>query len=401
MRAKRQVVEGRDGVPETIPVFRRSDGSVGVRNYVAVLSTVACANEVAARIAAGISGARPFLHHRGCGQLQSDLRQVERTLIGLGTNGNVGAVLLVDLGCEGIQVDRVQAAIQQAGRPIQRVSIQALGGSRRAIRVGRDACRALASVSRRGRREPMPRNQLLIGIKCGASDNTSGVAANPAVGQMVDALVDGGATVIVGETTEFLGAEHLLMRRAATPAAARAIRRITSAMQERALAAGGDMLGGQPSLGNIQGGITTIEEKSLGAVSKAGTREIRGVLEYGERPPGPGLYLMDGPGFEPQALTGLAAAGAQVLVFSTGRGAPQGFPLAPVVKVSGNRTTCRHLRGHIDVDVSDVLTCGKDLKAAGQRVLASVVAAAAGAITRGERTGYDLTADIYTRGPFL
>jgi altronate dehydratase large subunit len=218
---------------------------------------------------------------------------------------------------------------------------------------------------------------------------------------MVDLLVDGGATVIVGETTEFLGTEHLLMRRAATPAVARAIRRITAAMQERALAAGGDMLGGQPSLGNIRGGITTIEEKSLGAVSKAGTRTFRGVLEYGERPAGIGLYVMDGPGFEPQALTGLVAAGAQIVIFSTGRGAPQGFPLAPVIKVSGNRATCRRLRGHIDVDVSDVLTYGTDLTVAGQRVRSAVLAVAAGAITRAERTGYNLTADIYTRGPFL
>ena len=367
----------------------------------AVLSTVACANDVTARIAAGIPGARPFLHHRGCGQLLSDLRQVERALIGLGSNGNVGAILLVSLGCEGVRADLIHAAIGKTGRPIEGVSIQAVGGSRRAIRAGREACRALSAVCRKARRKPLPWNQLIVGIKCGASDNTSGAAANPAVGRMVDALVDGGATVIVGETTELLGAEHLLVRRAATPATARAIRRITSAMQERALAAGGDMLGGQPSLGNIQGGITTIEEKSLGAVSKAGTRKIRGVLEYGERPSGSGLYIMDGPGFEPQALTGLAAAGAQVMVFSTGRGAPQGFPLAPVVKVSGNQTTCRHLRGHIDVDVSDVLTTGEELGAAGSRILAAVITAAAGRMTRAERTGYIRTADIYTRGPFV
>jgi altronate dehydratase large subunit len=218
---------------------------------------------------------------------------------------------------------------------------------------------------------------------------------------MVDALVARGGTVIVGETTEFLGAEHLLTRRAVTSKVARAIRRITKAMQERALAAGGDMLGGQPSQGNIQGGITTIEEKSLGAVSKAGTAKIQGVLEYAERPAGPGLYLMDGPGFEPQALAGLAAGGAQVLVFSTGLGAPQGFPLAPVVKVSGNPTTCRQLRAHIDVDVSEVLTRGGALPAAGQRILDAVCATASGKVTRAERAGYDRTLDIYTRGPFV
>lgn len=386
---------------EAIRVYLRSDGGIGVRNYVAVMPTVACANDVAERIAERIQGARSLLHHQGCGQLQSDLTQIERTLIGLATNGNVGAVILVSLGCEGVNVDRMHAAIQRAGRPVSRVNIQELGSSLRAIRRGRAACRAMAAACRRARRTTVDLDRLIVGIKCGASDMTSGLASNPAVGKMVDALVARGGTVIVGETTEFLGAEHLLTRRAVTSKVARAIRRITKAMQGRALAAGGDMLGGQPSQGNIQGGITTIEEKSLGAVSKAGTAKIRGVLEYAERPAGPGLYLMDGPGFEPQALTGLVAAGAQVLVFSTGRGAPQGFPLAPVVKVSGNPTTCRQLRAHIDVDVSEVLTRGSALPAAGRRILAAVCAAANGKVTRAERTGYDRTLDIYTRGPFV
>jgi len=384
-----------------IRAYLRAGGDVGVRNYVAVMPTVACANDVAERIADGIQGVRPLLHHQGCGQLLPDLIQIERTLIGLATNGNVGAAILVSLGCEGVKVDRVHAAIEQTGRPVARVNIQELGGSRRAIRRGREACRDFVARCRRMRRTVADLDRLVVGIKCGASDMTSGLASNPAVGTMVDALVAGGGTVIVGETTEFLGAEHLLTRRAVTPKVARAIRRITKAMQERALAAGGDMLGGQPSQGNIQGGITTIEEKSLGAVSKAGTGKIQGVLEYAERPAGPGLYLMDGPGFEPQALTGLAAGGAQVLVFSTGRGAPQGFPLAPVVKVSGNPTTCRQLRAHIDVDVSEVLTRGSALPAAGQRILDAVCATASGKVTRAERAGYDRTLDIYTRSPFV
>jgi altronate dehydratase large subunit len=384
-----------------IRAYLRAGGDVGVRNYVAVVPTVACANDVAERIADGIQGARPLLHHQGCGQLQSDLIQIERTLIGLATNGNVGAVILVSLGCEGVNVDRVHAAIEQIGRPVSRVNIQELGGSRRAVRKGREACRDFVARCRRMRRTVADLDRLVVGIKCGASDMTSGLASNPAVGRMVDTLVARGGTAIVGETTEFLGAEHLLTRRAVTSKVARAIRRITRAMQERALAAGGDMLGGQPSRGNIQGGITTIEEKSLGAVSKAGTAKIQGVLEYAERPAGPGLYLMDGPGFEPQALTGLVAGGAQVLVFSTGLGAPQGFPLAPVLKVSGNPTTCRQLRAHIDVDVSEVLTRGGALPAAGQRILDAVCATASGKVTRAERAGYDRTLDIYTRGPFV
>jgi altronate dehydratase large subunit len=368
---------------------------------VAVVPTVACANDVAERIAIGIPSTKALLHHQGCGQLLSDLHIVERTLIGLATNGNVGAVVLVSLGCEGVNVDRISGAIEKSGRRLARVNIQELGSSPRAIKQGRKACLDLAADCRRRRRREAGLNRLVVGIKCGASDTTSGLASNPAVGQMVDTLVAHGGTVIVGETTEFLGAEHLLIRRAANRKVARAIGQITMAMQRRALAAGGDMLGGQPSHGNIQGGITTIEEKSLGAVSKAGAGTIHGVLEYAERPPHPGLFIMDGPGFEPQALTGLVAAGAQVLVFSTGRGAPQGFPLAPVVKVSGNAATCRHLYRHIDVDVSDVLTRGRDPSTAGRRILRTVIAVANGRRARAEHTGYDHLMDIYTRGPFV
>ena len=384
-----------------ILAYLRPDGTAGLRNYVAVVPTVACANDVAERIAAGIASAKALLHHQGCGQLLSDLHIVERTLIGLATNGNVGAVVLVSLGCEGVRVDRISEAIEKSGRQFARVNIQEIGSSLRATKRGREACLDLTADCRRRRRTQAGLDRLVVGIKCGASDTTSGLASNPAVGKMVDTLVGRGGTVIVGETTEFLGAEHLLIRRAANRDVARRIRQITAAMQRRALAAGGDMLGGQPSHGNIQGGITTIEEKSLGAVSKAGTGTIHGVLEYAERPPRPGLFIMDGPGFEPQALTGLVAAGAQVLIFSTGRGAPQGFPLAPVVKVSGNSTTCRHLRGHIDVDVSDVLTRGQDLATAGRRILRAVIGAANGRFARAEQTGYDHLVDIYTRGPFV
>jgi altronate dehydratase large subunit len=384
-----------------ILAYLRPDGAAGVRNYVAVVPAVACANDVAERIAAGIPSAKALLHHQGCGQLLSDLHIVERTLIGLATNGNVGAVVLVSLGCEGVRVDRISEAIEKSGRQFARVNIQEIGSSLRATKRGREACLDLVADCRRRRRTQAGLDRLVVGIKCGASDTTSGLASNPAVGKMVDTLVARGGTVIVGETTEFLGAEHLLIRRAANRDVARRIRQITAAMQRRALAAGGDMLGGQPSHGNIQGGITTIEEKSLGAVSKAGTGTIHGVLEYAERPLHPGLFIMDGPGFEPQALTGLVAAGAQVLVFSTGRGAPQGFPLAPVIKVSGNSTTCRHLRGHIDVDVSDVLTGGRDLATAGRRILRAVLGAANGRFARAEQTGYDHLVDIYTRGPFV
>lgn len=379
--------------------YQRADGTVGARNFVAVIPTVGCVNEVARKIAQAEDLARPVLHHQGCGQMPPDLEQVTRVLIGLGTNANVGAAVVVSLGCEGVSAARVADGIAASGRPARVVSLMELGGYSRAVAAGTEAVKALAREIGQLRREPFGLEYLTMGIKCGASDTTSGLASNPAVGVASDRLVSLGGTSIFCETTELMGAEHIVARRAVNPGIGERICRTVDDLETGLARFGVDMRGGQPTRGNIAGGISSIEEKSLGAICKSGQATVQSVLRYGERPGGKGLHFMDSPGREMEVLTGLVAAGAQVLVFSTGLGAPQGFPLAPVVKVSGNARTCSFLGEHIDVDVSGIISGTLSLKDAGEKVLAAVREAASGRETKAEAIGYTETMDIFVAGP--
>jgi len=381
--------------------YRRNDGTVGVRNYVAVLPSVVCANEVASSIASQIDRAVPILHHQGCCQLPPDLKQITRTLIGLGKNPNVAAVLVVSLGCEGVSADKVVKGIAKSRKPVEKIVIQDLGGSMRAVEKGLKIGKEMALSTSDMEREPFDLSGLTIGVKCGGSDATSGIASNPAVGVAVDMIVKRGGKAIFGETTEIIGAEHILAKCAADEKVGNQIYHIVEKMESRVKAVGVDMRGGQPTPGNIAGGITTIEEKSLGAIVKAGSSPIRGVLEYGEEPAEAGLYLMDTPGREVDVLTGFVAGGAQVIVFTTGRGVPQGFPIAPVIKVCGNPETCKHLECHIDIDVSGIIEGRESILEAGNRIFKKILKVASRERTKAEILGYDKSVDIYTTGPII
>ena len=210
-----------------------------------------------------------------------------------------------------------------------------------------------------------------------------------------------GGVSILGEVTEFIGAEHILARHAKDPETAERMLALVSRMEERAKASGCDMRGGQPTAGNIAGGLTTIEEKSLGAIAKAGSALIQAVYEYGERPEVRGLVVMDSPGREPEILTGLAASGATIICFTTGRGAPQGFPFVPVVKITGNGRTWEKLRDHMDLYVGGVMEGTETVPQAGGRILSAVLEHASGKLTRAEVTGYTDSMDIYVTGPVI
>ena len=381
--------------------FRRYDGTVGVRNYIAILPTTGCASEVALRIAEEVNGAVPLLHHQGCCQLKPDLEQVTRVLIGLGRNPNVASVLVVSLGCESISPQEVVEGIAESQKPVEMISIQAEGGFTATVKKGIKIVSSMASEARKLKREPCSLADLTVGVKCGASDATSGLVSNPAVGSAVDKIVDAGGTVIFGETTEVIGAEHILAKRAINELTAKKIFEAVERMESKAKKVGVDMRGSQPTAGNIKGGLTTIEEKSLGAISKSGSRLIQGVLEYGEAPRGKGLYFMDSPGMELVYMTGVAACGTQVILFSTGLGAPQGFPIVPVIKISGNEKTCRHLSEHIDIDLSTVLRGEESLDEGGERILEAICRVASGEVTKAEAIGYDKTVDIYVLNSFV
>ena len=382
--------------------YARDGGSVGTRNHVAVIPTVGCVNEVARRIAEQVEGVIPLLHHQGCCQLSPDIETITRVLVGLGRNPNVAGVLLINLGCQAVNLDRVRAGIEESTET-HAVSLQELGGITNTTARGVELARQMVTKLK-NERSKTGLDSLVVGLKCGASGATSGVASNPAIGVAVDMLVDEGATVVFGETTEALGAEDVLSKRAASPEIARSILSKISEMEERAKSIGVDMRGSQPTPGNIRAGLTTIEDKSLGAVIKTGTRTIQGVLEYGERPQGKGLYFMDTPGREIEMLTGLAAGGCEVIVFSTGVGAPQGFPIVPVIKVSGNENTCRHLAEHIDIDVSGIVRGEQTLEEAGQRIFDEIIQVASGRQVKAERLGYDIwgvNLGIYMKGPVI
>lgn len=251
-------------------------------------------------------------------------------------------------------------------------------------------------------RQAVDISRVTMSIKCGASDTTSGMASNCVIGYVADKLVDLGATVVFGETTEFLGGEHLLARRAVTLEVGQKILDIVDRMEKRARSLGCDMRKGQPTPGNIAGGLSSIEEKSLGAIVKSGTRPIQGVLEYPERiGERKGLWIKDTPGREPEILTGMAATGAQFMLFSTGRGAPQGFPTMPVLKICGNPNTYERMQHDMDLNAGRIITGERSIEEVGEEAYAAVLALLSGRQTKNETLGYHSSIDIYTLGPVI
>ena len=342
-----------------------------------------------------------FSHQQGCCQTPPDLERVTTTLAGLGKNPNLASVILVSLGCEGTDVARVAEEIRASGKRVEILVIQEEGGAARTTAKGVLLAQEMAVEASRLRQEQFPVSEIVLGLKCGSSDTTSGLASNPALGVAAERFTALDASVIVGEVTEFIGAEHLLAAQAKDEATGRKIIHMVERMENRAKTMGVDMRGGQPTPGNIKGGLTTIEEKSLGALAKVGSAVVQDVYEYGLPPRVRGLVVMDSPGREPELLTGLAAAGATVIVFTTGRGAPQGFPFVPVIKVTGNHATWDNLRDHMDISVHEVMEGDETLDQAGAKIVDAVMATASGTKTKAEISRYVQAMDIYVTGPVI
>jgi len=374
---------------------------VGTRNYIGVLSTVVCANEVARGIASQVKGAVAFSHQQGCCQTQPDLERVTQALCGLGRNPNLAAVLLVSLGCEGTDVAKIAQTIVESGKAVHVMVIQEEGGAAKTTAKGVLLAQQMAIEASQNKRVECASKDIVLGLKCGSSDTTSGLAANPALGVAVERLVKDGGLAILGEVTEVIGAEHLLARQCKDEKVGQELLSLVERMERRVKAMGVDMRGGQPTPGNIKGGLTTIEEKSLGAIAKIGETVIQAVYEYGQPPEVKGLVFMDSPGREPELLTGMAAAGANVIVFTTGRGAPQGFPFVPVIKVTGNELTWKKMQDHMDLSVHGVMNGEESLKQAGQRIYERILDSASGVETKAEVSGYVQAMDIYVTGPVI
>jgi altronate dehydratase large subunit len=382
--------------------YKRPDGSFGARNFVAIIPSVVCANDVANAICRQVQGTVTYLHHQGCSQLPPDLERVTNTLISLGKSPNVGAILIVSLGCEGTDHERMYKELSATGKPVEIIHIQELGGVSKAIQLGTDIARKLVIQISGQHRVAADISHVVMAIKCGASDTTSGLASNCAIGYVADKLVDLGATVIFGETTEFLGGEHLLAKRAVNKQVADKIYEIVNAMETRAKSVGVDMRRGQPTPGNIAGGLSSIEEKSLGAIVKSGTRPIQGVLDYPDHvTTQKGLWIKDTPGREPEILTGMAATGAQFMCFSTGRGAPQGFPSMPVIKICGNPNTYERMKDDMDINAGLIITGEKTIEEVGEEVFQKLLRVLNGEMTKNESIQYFSAIDIHCLGPVI
>lgn len=377
--------------------FARAGGAVGIRNHVLVLGVNGLAARVAARIAAALPGIVCVASHHGRGQVEPDIASHRAQMLGLALNPNVGAVLVVGVDAEA--TEGYHAAIAAAGRPVDAVSFAEAAED--AYAVMDQGCRRLARLARAAsaaRRTPAPLAALTVGVECGHSDATSGIAGNRVVGAAVDRLVDFGATVIVGETVEWLGAEHLLAARARRPETGAAIVAAVARREAMVVASGASLTGNNPGEENIRGGLSTIEEKALGAVAKAGSRPIDGLLALTERPPGPGLWLMDAPSFSPESLTGFAAVGAQLALFSTGPGNSYANALAPTIKLTARAETAALLTTQIDFDASAVFRGDETADAAALRLLELATEIADGTLTWGEILGEGLEVPTRLRG---
>ncbi len=368
--------------------YVRPSGRVGVRNHVLILPTVVCANDVAMRIAAQLPGAVYVTHEHGCGQLPPDLAQTRRTLLGYGSNPNVAACLVVGLGCEALEPHPLAEDIDKAGTPSVAVVIQEEGGSVGCIAKGVALAQAMMARASRQTRVECDISELTLGLECGGSDAWSGLSANPVTGQVSDLLIAEGGRSILSETQELIGAEHLLAQRAASPEIGNALLRQVRRAEEGSLRMGVDIRFANPSQGNMAGGITTLEEKSLGCIHKAGRAPLNEVVEYAETPTKKGLIFMDTPGHDAESTTGLLAGGAQVVIFTTGLGTCLGAAIAPVIKVASNTALFEKMGVNLDFNAGVVIDGRQSISEAGRELFEEMIKVCNGQATKSEVLGY-------------
>lgn len=368
--------------------YHRPDGSVGVRNHLIILPSVGCAGHIAALIAREVKEAIAIPNQHGCSQLGVDRDQTFRTLVGTATNPNVGAVLVVGLGCETISAPEIAHEVRKSGKPVELIVIQDAGGTRQATQQGITKAKELLRQISPLQRELTPIARLILGTECGGSDTCSGFSANPAVGFASDLLLQQGGTVILSETTEFIGAEHLLQKRAADEELGERILTMVRRVEQSAIDLGVDILGANPSPGNIAGGITTIEEKSLGCIYKSGTALINGVFAYAEMVRDKGLVIMDTPGNDTASVTGMAAGGAHLVVFTTGRGTPTGAPIVPVIKIATNSGLFGRMKDNLDINAGTIIDGEESIEEVGSRIFEAIVRVVSGEQTKAERWGH-------------
>ncbi len=357
--------------------YRRPNGTIGVRNHVLVVPSVMCANHVVERIGRAVPDVVTVNHPTGCAQIGADFEQTKRTIAGFAAHPNVAAVLVVGLGCETNDSKELASEIAARGQRVEVIGIQECSGTANTIARGRDLALQFLREAQLHERTSADLSELILGTECGGSDAFSGITANPALGHASDRLVAEGGTVILAEIPELIGAEQILARRS-DDTVSQQLFELIERVERRAAAMHVDIRGGNPAPGNIAGGITTLEEKSLGAAYKGGSTPVREVVEYAVRPSRRGLVVMDTPGQDIEQLTGMVAGGPQVVVFTTGRGTPTGSPIVPVIKVATNSTMFDRMRENMDIDAGAVLDGRKTIADVGEEIFEWIVDAANG-----------------------
>lgn len=388
--------------PAQFQGFERPNGDAGTRNYIAIVSSVNCSATVAKAVAQqyalsgrlddypNVDGVIAITHSGGCAinTAAEGYRYLTRTLAGYATHSNVGGVVMIGLGCETNQIPALLAAHGlKEGERLHTLTIQATGGTRKSIEATAAAIDAMLPAVNRLARTPQPVSRLKLALECGGSDGYSGISANPALGHAADLLVRHGGTACLAETPEIYGAEHLLTRRAKTPAVAQKLLQRIEWWRDYA-ERGQAELNNNPSYGNKAGGLTTILEKSLGAVAKGGTTRLNAVYEYAERITESGFVFMDTPGYDPIAVTGQVAGGCNIICFTTGRGSVSGFKPAPSMKLATNTPMYERMQEDMDLNCGTIVTGDETVEEVGKRIFEEIIATASGKRTLSEIYNY-------------
>lgn len=376
--------------------YRRPDGLVGIRNHIAVIPSVFCANNVVEQIVRKVTGTTALRHPVGCAQVGYDLELTARTLKAMATHPNVGAVLIIGLGCERFKPSELYEAVKKSGKHVEAITIQEEGGSSKTIARGVEIARMLVAEELDRQRVECDISDLIIAVKCGGTDATSGLAANPVVGAMSDLLIQSGGSTILSELNELIGTEDMLAARAVDKDIASKVYAAIYGIEDKLRAGCDERYAGRNELispGNYDGGVSNIVEKALGGVYKGGTAPLMDVLEYAIPAPSgkKGLFLMNYESHDGEVVTGMIGCGAQLVAFTSGRGNPTGFPIAPVIKLTANGAMFERMRENFDFSTADIISGEATIEGKGKDLFDHVLSVANGHLTSAEElNGYEL-----------
>ncbi|MDO4648817.1 MAG: altronate dehydratase family protein [Eubacteriales bacterium] len=379
--------------------YRRSQGRPGIRNHVLILPACACGSESSRIVASQVRGAVNVVFNTGCSDVAANTAMSQKVLTGFACNPNVYGVVIIGLGCETVPHAELRKKIEaMTDKPVVSFGIQEEGGTLKTIEKAVRAAKDLAAQAAMQQKELFDISELLLGIECGGSDATSGIASNPAVGELSDILVDLGASTMMSESIEWIGGEHVLAKRGATAEIYNQIIDVCEEYEKHLIAAGQDCRAGQPTPGNKAGGLSTLDEKSLGCIRKGGTRPIVEVLEQAKAPTKRGALVMDTAGYDISSVTSMVAAGCQAVIFTTGRGTPTGNAIAPVLKVTANGRTYKNMEDNMDIDLSAIVRGEKTYQKMGSEMVDEIGNILNGKLTKAEAYGFsDIAVDHVCR----